>query len=103
MTTDLASGPSTVTSLFSIRDRPTSINPKDLNRYVPEKINGHIEFRNIHFAYPTCPYVVIFKGFSSIIGAGKSTALVGQSGSDGGPRIVAKILIFDVKGEFLYP
>ena len=34
----------------------------------------------VDFAYPTRPNVIIFKGFSITIDAGKSTALVGQSG-----------------------
>ncbi|TQD86887.1 hypothetical protein C1H46_027504 [Malus baccata] len=39
------------------------------------------QLRNVHFAYPARPDVMIFNGFSIKIEAGKSTALVGQSGS----------------------
>ncbi|KAG5572895.1 hypothetical protein H5410_062661, partial [Solanum commersonii] len=35
----------------------------------------------VDFAYPARPNVIIFKGFSITIDAGKSTAFVGQSGS----------------------
>ncbi|KAF5199195.1 Abc transporter b family member [Thalictrum thalictroides] len=38
-------------------------------------------FANVDFAYPARPDVIIFKEFSLCIEAGKSTALVGQSGS----------------------
>ncbi|KAF5961754.1 hypothetical protein HYC85_002963 [Camellia sinensis] len=42
---------------------------------------GHVELREVQFAYPARPDVMIFNGFSINIESGKSTALVGQSGS----------------------
>ncbi|KAK3227802.1 hypothetical protein Dsin_007664 [Dipteronia sinensis] len=81
MTTDLAKGSDSVASVFTVLDRYTRIEPEDPEGHQPEKITGHIEIRDIHFAYPARPNVMIFKGFSIIIEAGKSTALVGQSGS----------------------
>ncbi|KAL2927979.1 ABC transporter B family member 15 [Bienertia sinuspersici] len=81
MTTDLAKGADAVGSVFAVLDRVTEIDPDNPEGYVPEKITGHIEIRDVYFSYPTRPDVVIFKGFSIDIEAGKSTALVGQSGS----------------------
>ncbi|KNA07322.1 hypothetical protein SOVF_172290 isoform B [Spinacia oleracea] len=87
MTTDLAKGADAVASVFAVLDRNTKIDPDNIQGYVPEKItghghgHGHIEIRNVDFSYPTRPDVLIFKGFSIKIDAGKSTALVGQSGS----------------------
>ncbi|KAK9197330.1 hypothetical protein WN943_005466 [Citrus x changshan-huyou] len=81
MTTDIAKGSDAVASVFAVLDRHTKINPDDLNGYQPEKIIGHIELEDVHFAYPARPNVMIFKGFSINIEAKKSTALVGQSGS----------------------
>ncbi|XP_062106748.1 ABC transporter B family member 15-like isoform X1 [Humulus lupulus] len=81
MTTDLAKGSDAVGSVFAILDRYTRIEPEDPEGHQPEKITGHVELRDVHFAYPARPDVMIFQGFSIRIEAGKSTALVGQSGS----------------------
>ncbi|XP_050223554.1 ABC transporter B family member 15-like [Mercurialis annua] len=81
MTTDLAKGADAVGSVFAVLDRFTRIEPDDPEGYEPEKITGHVELKDVDFAYPARPNVMIFKGFSIKIEAGKSTALVGQSGS----------------------
>ncbi|KAL5808894.1 hypothetical protein ACOSQ3_029585 [Xanthoceras sorbifolium] len=81
MTTDLAKGSDAVRSVFAVLDRYTRIEPEDPEGHQPGKIIGHIEIKDVHFAYPARPDVMIFKGFSINIEAGKSTALVGQSGS----------------------
>ncbi|KAJ4707555.1 ABC transporter B family protein [Melia azedarach] len=81
MTTDLAKGSDTVGSVFAILDRGTKIEPEDSEGRQAVKVIGHIELEDVHFAYPARPDVMIFKGFSIDIEAGKSTALVGQSGS----------------------
>ncbi|KAA8530290.1 hypothetical protein F0562_004999 [Nyssa sinensis] len=81
MTNDLAKGSDAVGSVFAVLDRYTRIEPEDPEGYKPEKITGNVELRDVDFAYPARPNVMIFKGFSIRIEAGKSTALVGQSGS----------------------
>ncbi|XP_010272127.1 PREDICTED: ABC transporter B family member 15-like isoform X2 [Nelumbo nucifera] len=81
MTSDLAKGADAVGSVFAVLDRYTRIEPEDLEGHRPEKITGYVELRDIDFAYPARPDVMIFRGFSLSIEAGKSTALVGQSGS----------------------
>ncbi|KAK7381342.1 hypothetical protein VNO78_33967 [Psophocarpus tetragonolobus] len=81
MTNDLAKGADAVGSVFAILDGYTKIEPDDIDGNKPEKITGKIELLDVHFAYPARPNVMIFEGFSIKIDAGKSTALVGQSGS----------------------
>lgn len=81
MTSDLAKGADSVGSVFAVLDKYTKIEPEDPDGYKPDKITGQVELRNVHFAYPARPDVTIFQGFSLKIEAGKSTALVGQSGS----------------------
>ncbi|KAJ0098640.1 hypothetical protein Patl1_22043 [Pistacia atlantica] len=81
ITTDLARGSDAVRLVFAILERYTRIQPDDSEGYKAEKITGHIELQDVHFAYPARPDVMIFKGFSINIEAGKSIALVGQSGS----------------------
>ncbi|XP_048434899.1 ABC transporter B family member 15-like [Pyrus x bretschneideri] len=100
MTTDLAKGADAVGSVFAVLDRYTKIEPEDPEGLESKAITGHIELHDIHFAYPARPDVMIFKGFSIKIEAGKSTALVGQSGS-GKSTIIGLIERFydPIKGE----
>ncbi|XP_038890487.1 LOW QUALITY PROTEIN: ABC transporter B family member 15-like [Benincasa hispida] len=81
MTTDLAKGSEAVGSVFDVLDRFTKIEPDDPEGYKPNKLIGQIEINNVDFTYPSRPEAMIFRGFSINIEAGKSTALVGQSGS----------------------
>uniref|UniRef100_A0ACD5V4V0 Uncharacterized protein n=1 Tax=Avena sativa TaxID=4498 RepID=A0ACD5V4V0_AVESA len=81
MTTDLAKGADAIASVFAVLDRVTEIDPDSPEGYKPEKIKGEVDIRGVDFAYPSRPDVIIFKGFSLSIQPGKSTALVGQSGS----------------------
>ncbi|XP_034915408.1 ABC transporter B family member 15 [Populus alba] len=81
MTIDLANGSDSIRSVFAVLDRCTKIEPEDPDGYRPEKITGHVELQDVDFAYPARPNVMVFKDFSINIEAGKSTALVGQSGS----------------------
>ncbi|KAL1824573.1 hypothetical protein DCAR_0312646 [Daucus carota subsp. sativus] len=81
MTNDLAKGSDAVGSVFAVLDRYTLIEPEDPDGHKPEKVMGHVELRDVDFSYPARPDVPIFAGFTIKIEAGKSTALVGQSGS----------------------
>uniref|UniRef100_A0A0E0CH24 Multidrug resistance protein n=1 Tax=Oryza meridionalis TaxID=40149 RepID=A0A0E0CH24_9ORYZ len=81
MTTDLAKGADAVASVFAVLDRETEIDPDNPQGYKPEKLKGKVDIRGVDFAYPSRPDVIIFKGFTLSIQPGKSTALVGQSGS----------------------
>ncbi|XP_042055330.1 ABC transporter B family member 2-like isoform X2 [Salvia splendens] len=47
----------------------------------PNKVEGHIKFKNVMFSYPSRPDVVIFNKLSLDIPPGKIVALVGGSGS----------------------
>ncbi|KAL6906136.1 hypothetical protein ACP4OV_003737 [Aristida adscensionis] len=80
-TTDLAKGADAVASVFGILDRETKIDPNNFEGYEPEKLKGEVDIRGVDFAYPSRPNVLIFEEFSLSILSGKSTALVGQSGS----------------------
>jgi ATP-binding cassette subfamily B (MDR/TAP) protein 1 len=52
--------------------------------------NGQIEFRDVHFHYPTRPNAKIFKGLNLNIQAGETLALVGPSG--GGKSSVISLI-----------
>ncbi|KZV17232.1 ABC transporter B family member 15-like [Dorcoceras hygrometricum] len=81
MTNDLAKGADAVGSVFAVLDRYSLIEPEDPDGYKPDKLTGHVELQDVDFAYPARPNAIIFKSFSINIEPGKSTALVGQSGS----------------------
>ncbi|CAI9777363.1 unnamed protein product [Fraxinus pennsylvanica] len=81
MTNDLAKGSDAVGSVFAVLDRYSLIEPEDPEGYKPNKLTGRVELHGVDFAYPARPDVMVFIGFSINMEAGKSTALVGQSGS----------------------
>ncbi|VFQ84784.1 unnamed protein product [Cuscuta campestris] len=81
MTNDLAKGSDTVSSVFSVLDRRSLIEPDEDEKLKPDHVRGHVEIKKVDFAYPARPNTAIFERFSVVFEAGKSTALVGPSGS----------------------
>lgn len=82
MTSDLSKGSNAVRSVFAILDRRSEIDPDNTwGRDIKKEIRGRIELRNVFFAYPARPDQLIFKGLSLRMEAGRTVALVGQSGS----------------------
>ncbi|MCW5909234.1 MAG: ATP-binding cassette domain-containing protein [Chitinophagales bacterium] len=53
-------------------------------------IKGNVEFRDVHFAYPSRPDTELFTGLSFSVDAGRKIALVGPSGS--GKSTIIKLL-----------
>ncbi|KAM4109664.1 hypothetical protein ACB094_03G136600 [Castanea mollissima] len=82
MTSDIAKGSRAIRSVFAIIDRKSEIDPEDHNGVkIKKSIRGQIELKQVVFSYPARPEQMIFKGPSLKIEAGKTIALVGQSGS----------------------
>ncbi|KAI9561748.1 ABC protein [Daphnia sinensis] len=44
------------------------------------EVEGKVEFRDVHFRYPTRPDVAVLRGLSTVIQPGRTVALVGHSG-----------------------
>eukprot|EP01018_Ginkgo_biloba_P000009 Gb_36862 [translate_table: standard] len=70
-----------VSSLFSIIDRKSKIDPEDGSGETLDQMKGQIAFRNVYFKYPTRPQVQVLRDLCLSLEPGKSLALVGESGS----------------------
>ena len=46
-----------------------------------DKVQGSLEFKQVDFAYPSRPDIMVFRHFDLVVPAGKTVALVGESGS----------------------
>ncbi|KAG0557061.1 hypothetical protein KC19_11G099900 [Ceratodon purpureus] len=67
--------------IFELIKRDPPIDADDMNGQTLEKVVGNLELRNVDFAYPTRLDVPVLQKFCLKIPAGKTVALVGQSGS----------------------
>ncbi|CAB3408253.1 unnamed protein product [Caenorhabditis bovis] len=65
--------------VFEYIDREPQIQHR--GEYMPENVVGRIEFRNVHFSYPTRSDQPILKDLSFTVEPGETVALVGPSGS----------------------
>ncbi|KAL0927882.1 hypothetical protein M5K25_002103 [Dendrobium thyrsiflorum] len=81
LTSDFSKSASTISSIFSILNRTTLIEPENPEGRHVESLNGDIDLINVIYAYPSRPNVPVLRRFSLSIKAGHSTALVGLSGS----------------------
>ncbi|XP_041365768.1 ATP-dependent translocase ABCB1-like isoform X2 [Gigantopelta aegis] len=66
--------------IFQIIDLVPIIDSTSNQGKKPQKIIGDIEFRNVHFEYPSRPGVTILNGLNLKINQGQTVALVGPSG-----------------------
>jgi ATP-binding cassette subfamily B (MDR/TAP) protein 1 len=62
-------------------DRIPVIDSADPGGLQPSKVVGEISFEDVKFSYPSRPTIPILQGVTVAFQAGKSTALVGASGS----------------------
>jgi len=76
---DLSKAEPAVRNLLKVINREPAMRPS--GGLTPNKIEGNLSFRNIHFSYPSRPGVQVLKNFSLDIKPGQSVALVGASGS----------------------
>ena len=67
--------------LYDTIDRIPTIDSSNEGGIKPEKINCKITLENVKFNYPSRPEVPVVEGLSLVFPAGKTTALVGASGS----------------------
>ncbi|PBK89179.1 multidrug resistance protein 1 [Armillaria gallica] len=67
--------------LYATIDRVPDIDSADPSGEKPETIIGEVVLRDVHFNYPSRPDIPVMKGINLTFRAGKTTALVGASGS----------------------
>ena len=67
--------------IFNTIDRNSPLDPMDDSGEKLEHVEGTVELKNIKHIYPSRPEVVVMEDVSLIVPAGKTTALVGASGS----------------------
>ncbi|KAJ5120788.1 GTPase-activating protein [Penicillium bovifimosum] len=67
--------------IYATIDRVSPLDPISTEGQKLEKLQGDVELKNIRHIYPSRPEVVVMDDVSLLIPAGKSTALVGASGS----------------------
>ncbi|XP_062035527.1 ATP-dependent translocase ABCB1 isoform X1 [Lepus europaeus] len=66
--------------IFRIIDNKPSIDSYSEAGHKPDNIKGNLEFRNVHFSYPSRKEVKILKGLNLKVQSGQTVALVGNSG-----------------------
>ncbi|XP_036922022.1 ATP-dependent translocase ABCB1 isoform X2 [Sturnira hondurensis] len=66
--------------VFRIIDHKPNIDSYSNNGHKPDNIKGNLEFKNVHFSYPSRKEVKILKGLNLQVQSGQTVALVGNSG-----------------------
>ncbi|XP_052577067.1 multidrug resistance protein 2 isoform X2 [Peromyscus californicus insignis] len=66
--------------IFKIIDNEPNIDSFSTRGHKPDSIMGNLEFKNVHFSYPSRSGVKILKGLNLKVQSGQMVALVGNSG-----------------------
>lgn len=67
--------------MYSTIDRKSPLDPTSKEGKKLESLQGHVELRKVKHIYPSRPEVTVMDGVDLVVEAGKTTALVGASGS----------------------
>lgn len=77
----LVAGIAASSKIYATIDRASPLDPESEEGLKLEHVEGTIELRNIRHIYPSRPEVVVMEDVNLVVPAGKTTALVGASGS----------------------
>ncbi|OCK82170.1 ABC transporter-like protein [Lepidopterella palustris CBS 459.81] len=72
---------SAAAKIYSTIERVSPMDPNPTSGDIPDSCIGTIELQHIKHIYPSRPEVVVMEDVSLVVPAGKTTALVGASGS----------------------
>lgn len=78
---DFTRAATAASEMFRLINRASLIDPLDQSGQHPATVTGDIEFENVSFCYPMRPNTTVLDNYSLRFPAGKTTALVGASGS----------------------
>ncbi|KAF6200545.1 hypothetical protein GE061_004988 [Apolygus lucorum] len=88
--------------ILDIIDRRPHIDPYSDRGIKPEELKGKIEFRDVHFTYPTRKRVPVIKGLNFVVEPGQTTAFIGSSGAGKSTIVNLMMRFYDVThGEIL--
>lgn len=76
--------------MFQIIDRIPVIDSRNIKGKILAHVRGKLEFKDVHFSYPSRPDTPVLQDFNLTIRAGKTVGLVGSSGS--GKSTIASLL-----------
>jgi ABC-type multidrug transport system fused ATPase/permease subunit len=76
----LYKGAIAATGCLRIISRVPQIDALSADGATPERVDGHIELRDVHFAYPSRLELPVYQGLNLTIEAGQTVALAGPSG-----------------------
>lgn len=93
LTPEIVRGTQALCPVFRILKRKTAIHPNTRMSKIVSEIKGNIELINVAFRYPTRMDVIVFEDLNLKVSAGKSLAVVGQSGS-GKSTVIALVMRF---------
>lgn len=63
--------------VFNVIERTPSIDTANKTGLAPERLEGHIEFKDARFNYPSRPDVIVLQSLSLVIKPGQTVAFVG--------------------------
>ncbi|XP_075068303.1 ATP-binding cassette sub-family B member 5 isoform X2 [Mixophyes fleayi] len=66
--------------IFCVIDQISAIDSFSIEGYRLDIIKGNVEFKDVHFCYPSRPNIQVLKGLNLKVKSGQTVALVGQSG-----------------------
>ena len=77
---DMGKAKNAAAQLMELFDRQPKVDPWSKDGEKVAHVDGTIEFRDVHFRYPTRPDVPVLRGLSLTVKPGQYVALVGASG-----------------------
>lgn len=99
---DLTKAHQSAISLRRLFERKPKIDTWEPEGAALPRVEGHVEFRNIHFRYPSRPHQPVLRGLNLTIEPGQYVALVGASGCGKSTSIAMMERFYDpLVGELL--
>ncbi|MFS8011210.1 putative ABC transporter, AAA+ ATPase domain, ABC transporter type 1, transmembrane [Helianthus anomalus] len=78
--------------------RVPAIDSENMEGEIIHQVYGEVEFKNVKFAYPSRPELMVFEDFNLKVPAGRTVALVGGSGSGKSTVITLLQRFYDPQG-----